>query len=66
LNIKKTCVVVTYNILKSVSSPKMYQLVAALIHAENFFSNSWRGGFFSNAAAVVSVYASSPPPAIQA
>ena len=62
---KKTCVVVTYNIFKSVFSPKMYQLVAALIHAEKFFSNSWRGNIFSNAAAVVSVYASSPP-AIQA
>jgi len=24
----------------------MYQLVAALIHAENFFSNSWGRNFF--------------------
>ena len=39
----------------------MYQLVAALIHAEKFFFKFLGGGFFSNAAAVVSVYASSPP-----
>jgi len=43
----------------------MYQLVAALIHAEKIFFKFLGGEFFLNAAAVVSVYAtasSSHPP----